>query len=148
MRGTSEIPRTRAIRGSLPAMSDSFTDRFDAFGPVVLSVFRIIVGLGLLVHGTSKIFGYPAGPALDMSAGSPWWAGVIEVVVGALVALGLFTRPAAFLGSGTMAVAYFTAHAPDGLWPILNNGELAALYCFALFLLVFTGPGPIALLRR
>ena len=129
-------------------MSDSLTARLDNFAPVVVSVFRIIVGLGFLVHGTSKIFGWPSGPALDMSAGSAWWAGIIEVGVGALLTLGVFTRSAAFLGSGTMAVAYFTVHAPNGILPMLNHGELAALYCFALFLLVFTGPGSIALLRR
>lgn len=129
-------------------MSDSLTARLDDFSPVVLSAFRIIVGLGLLVHGTSKVFGAPAGPALAMASGSAWWAGAIEVAVGALIALGLFTRAAAFLGSGTMAVAYFSQHAPGGFWPILNGGELAVLYCFALFLLVFTGPGSVAVLRR
>ena len=137
-------------------MPESVTDRLDSFAPVVVSAYRIIIGLTFLAHGTAKLFGYPAGsaldltvgPALTMSAGSAWWAGVIEVAVGALLTLGVFTRAAAFLGSGTMAVSYFTAHAPDGFWPAFNDGEPAMLYCFALFLLVFTGPGPIALLRR
>lgn len=129
-------------------MSDSLTARLDNFAPVVLSVFRIIVGLGFLAHGSSKLFGYPGGPALPLAAGSAWWAGVIEVAVGVLLTLGLFTRAAAFLGSGTMAVAYFTAHAPADFWPLRNGGEPAVLYCFALFLLVFTGPGSIAVLRR
>ncbi len=74
-----------------------------------------------------------------------WWAGVIELVVGLLVALGLFTRIAALVGSGEMAFAYFTQHLPPhGLLPIQNQGELAVLYCFALFLLAFSGPGAFA----
>lgn len=129
-------------------MPESLTDRLDSFAPVVLSVFRIIIGLGFLVHGTVKLFGYPTGAAVPFGAWPTWWAGVIELVVGTLVALGLFTRAAAFLGSGTMAVAYFWQHAPKDFWPIVNGGEGAVLYCFGLFLLVFTGPGSLKLRGR
>jgi putative oxidoreductase len=79
-----------------------------------------------------------------------WWAGLIETVTGLLVMVGLFTRPAAFLASGTMAVAYFWIHQPQALWPIdpANRGELAVLYCFSFFLLVFLGPGAYAIDTR
>lgn len=77
-----------------------------------------------------------------------WWAGVIELIVGVLVMVGLFSRIAAFIGSGTMAFAYFTAHQPDGLLPIQNGGELAAVYCFAFLLLVFAGSGALAVRRE
>jgi putative oxidoreductase len=78
----------------------------------------------------------------------PWVAGMLELVGGLLIILGLFTRPVAFLLSGEMAVAYFMSHAPRGLWPIANGGELAVLYCF-IFLYLFTaGPGPWSVDRR
>ena len=77
-----------------------------------------------------------------------WWAGLIELVVGLLVLIGLLVRPAALLGSGTMAYAYFTAHQPKALWPIDNGGELAILYCFAFLLIAFTGAGAFAIQRR
>ena len=73
---------------------------------------------------------------------------MIELVVGVLVMIGLFTRLAALLGSGTMAFAYFTEHQPDGLWPIQNGGELATLYCFAFLVLAFAGGGAFAVQRR
>ena len=106
-------------------------------------VFRAIVGFLFALHGTAKLFGFPAGaghPA-EFGAWPSWWAGLIEVVAGLLVMSGLFTRAAAFLASGTMAVAYFWRHQPDGLLPIQNDGETAALYAFAFLLLVFTGAG-------
>jgi len=111
--------------------------------------FRILVGLLFLQHGLQKIFGMfggssPADPLI-------WAAGGIELLGGGLVALGLFTRWAAFFASGAMAVAYFMVHAPQGFWPIVNKGELAALYCWAFLLIAARGPGPWsldALLRR
>jgi putative oxidoreductase len=77
-------------------------------------------------------------------------AGVIELVTGTLILLGLFSRPAAFLASGTMAAAYFLGHATQGFWPALNQGEAAIMFCFAFFTLIFTGPGAWSLdgLRR
>jgi putative oxidoreductase len=74
-----------------------------------------------------------------------WWAGLIELVTGVLIMIGLFTRPAAFIAAGHMAVTYFWRHQPDTLWPHVNEGERAVLYCFAFLLLVFTGGGAYAL---
>ena len=115
--------------------------RLDAsFG---LFIFRLVVGFLFTVHGTVKIFGWPAGAGTmpEFGAWPGWWSGLIELVAGLLVTSGLFTRAAAFLASGTMAVAYFWKHQPDGLLPIQNDGESAVLYCFAFLLLVFTGGG-------
>jgi putative oxidoreductase len=77
-------------------------------------------------------------------AGPPAYAGIIELVCGALIALGLFTRSAAFLASGTMAVAYFLVHAPQDFFPVNNMGDAAILYCFVFLYFVFAGPGPIS----
>jgi len=114
----------------------------------MLGIFRIVIGLLFLTHGTSKLFGWPTGPIMTFASWPGWWAGLIEVGVGVLVTTGVFTREAAFLGSGTMAVAYFWQHFPDSFWPIVNGGEPAVLFCFALLLLVFTGPGAVAVSRR
>ena len=78
----------------------------------------------------------------------PWFAGILELVGGALIALGILTRPVAFLLSGEMAVAYFMAHAPHGFWPILNHGELAVLYCFVFLFLAAHGGGPYSVDAR
>ena len=108
----------------------------------VLSGLRIVSGLMFMQHGTQKIFSFPAdamGPfdiASQMGIG-----GVLELVGGALIVLGLFTRPVAILLSGMMAVAYFQFHAPGGLYPLVNKGELAALYCWVFLYLGFAGPG-------
>ncbi|MGB8405543.1 MAG: DoxX family protein [Mycobacterium sp.] len=127
--------------------------RLDAVAPIVLSIFRMVIGFLFAVHGSCTLFAWP----VDTGMGTPafgtfpgWYAGAIELVVGILVFTGLATRIAAFIGSGEMAFAYFMAHQPKGLLPIANGGELSVLYCFALFLLVFTGGGIIALdtLRR
>lgn len=111
--------------------------------PEVLSILRIMSGLLLLQHGTMKHLHFPQG---QMSGISPFtmggMAGVLELVGGALLVIGLFTRPVAFILSGMTAVAYFYAHAPQGFFPILNGGELAALYCFVFLYLAFAGGGP------
>jgi len=124
------------------------TDRLAENAPRALSVLRIMSGLLFLAHGSQKFLAFPGGE----HAGSGWafdqpgaYAGVIELIAGALVALGLFTRPAAFLASGTMAAAYFIAHAPQGFWPVNNMGDAAILYCFLFLYFVFAGPGPISL---
>lgn len=105
-------------------------------------VLRIMSGLLFLQHGTTKYLHFPE---TQMSGASPLTmsgiAGLIELVGGALLVLGLFTRPAALIMSGTMAVAYFYAHAPRGFFPILNGGELSALYCFVFLYLAAAGPG-------
>lgn len=127
----------------------------DAWAPRVLSLLRIITALLFIEHGLMKLFHFPAPQpgAPDPLPAMLLAAAIIEVVGGGLIALGLFTRLAAFICSGQMAVAYFTAHASQGFWPALNGGEPAILYCFVFFYLVFAGPGPgpwslDAMLRR
>jgi putative oxidoreductase len=119
--------------------------------PIMLSILRIMSGLLFLAHGTQKFLSFPGGEragsglALDNPGA---YAGLIELVTGALIALGLFTRPAAFLASGTMAAAYLIAHAPQNFWPINNMGDAAILYCFVFLYFVFAGPGPLSLDAR
>jgi len=121
---------------------------FDALGaawaPRLLSIVRIMSGLLFLQHGTAKLLSFPAGAvAPNFSLMSmPGYAGMIEFVCGILLVIGLFSRPAAFIASGMTAVAYFMVHAPMGFFPILNRGELAALYCFVFLYLAAAGPGP------
>ena len=123
-------------------------DRLRQYAPTVLSIVRIIVGLIFMEHGTQKFLSFPAGDMAGMGLGLSnlgAYAGIIELVAGALIALGLFTRPAAFLASGTMAVAYFYAHAPKNFFPVNNMGDAAILYCFIFLYFVFAGPGPLSL---
>lgn len=111
--------------------------------PHVLSLLRVMSALLLMQHGTTKILGLPQTQMTGVSLLSmPGLAGVFELVGGALLAIGLFTRPVAFVLSGVMAVAYFLVHAGRDFYPINNGGELAALYCFVFFYFVFAGPGP------
>lgn len=118
-------------------------DSLERHRPTALAGLRIITGLMFMQHGTQKIFSFPAeamGPFQPMS--QMGIGGVLELVGGALIVLGLFTRPVAFLLSGMMAVAYFQFHAMSGgLFPLVNGGELAALYCWVFLYLVFAGPG-------
>lgn len=118
-------------------------DTLTAWAPRVLSVLRIVTALIFMEHGTFKILGFPSTgePGPDLSS-LPGIAGFFELIGGALLAIGLFTRPVAFVLSGVMAVAYFTAHAPNGFFPMLNGGDAAILYCFVFFYFVFAGPGP------
>lgn len=113
-----------------------------AWAPRILSIVRIMSGLIFLAHGSAKLLGFPASDMNPPAMSLPWIAGVIELVAGALITIGLFTRPAAFLASGTMAFAYFLAHAPQSFFPVLNGGDSAILYCFLFLYLVFAGPGP------
>lgn len=115
---------------------------------IALGAFRMLVGLLFMTHGTAKLFGWPAGSPAALGAWPMWWAGALEVVLGGLIALGLFTRAAAFVASGMMAVAYFWMHFPDSFWPSINGGETAVLYCFVFLLLTFIGPGALAVSRR
>ena len=118
-----------------------------AWAPRLLSVFRIVTGLLFLAHGLVKLFGFPVGaqpgqvPLLTLFG----LAAVLELVGGAAILLGLFTRPVAFVLSGQMAVAYFMVHAPQGFYPVLNGGELAIMYCFAFLYLSAAGAGPWSL---
>lgn len=131
-------------------MTPGLHQRLDRSGPAALALFRIVIGLLFALHGTAKLFGWPAtkSGAVPFGTWPYWWAGVIELAVGVLVALGLFTRSAAVIGSGTMAFAYFTEHQAKGLLPIENGGELATLYCFAFLLIALIGPGAFALRDR
>jgi putative oxidoreductase len=115
----------------------------EAWAPRVLSLLRIIAALLFMEHGLMKLIEFPGPqpgapyPLPAMLLAAAW----IEVVGGGLIALGLFTRIAAFVCSGQMAVAYFMAHASQGFWPALNGGEAAILFCFVFLYLVFAGPG-------
>lgn len=130
-------------------MTRPLDTHLDRHSSTALGVFRIVIGLLFALHGSSKLFGWPSTPNGVVPVGTwpYWWAGVIELVVGVLVMLGLFARPAAFLGSGAMAFAYFTEHQPKAFWPLQNGGELATLYCFALLFIVFAGSGAFAVGR-
>ncbi|HEX6623859.1 MAG TPA: DoxX family protein [Pyrinomonadaceae bacterium] len=123
---------------------------YSTWGPKVLSILRIIAGFLIMQHGLQKVFGFPAGPQpqptpplLSMMG----FVGILELVGGILLIVGLFTRPAAFILSGLLAVAYFMAHAPEGFWPVLNKGELAALYSFVFLYLAVAGGGEWSLDR-
>jgi putative oxidoreductase len=108
------------------------------------AALRLVAGAMFACHGAQKLFGVLGGQRMT---GSPMMlaAGLIELVGGALIALGLMAGLAAFLSSGEMAVGYFTAHAPHGFWPIQNHGELAVLYCFVFLYVAARGSGPISL---
>jgi len=127
-------------------MFDSVSLRL-TWGPRALSVLRIMVGLLFLEHGTQKIFNFPPrpqAPPFELFTLVPGLAGVLELGGGILIALGLFTRPVAFVLSGEMAFAYFMSHAPRGFFPISmggNGGELAIIYCFVFLYFFFVGAG-------
>ncbi len=111
--------------------------------PRILGILRIIIGFLFLQHGTAKLLGMPHVGMFDnlQLFSLIGVAGALELVGGLLILLGLFTRITAFILSGEMAFAYFMAHAPHGLLPILNNGELAVVYCFVFLYLAFAGGG-------
>ena len=115
--------------------------------PVLLSVLRIVTGFLFIEHGTQKWLLFPGGTTRATVENLGGIAGIFELVGGALIIMGLFTRPVAFVLSGVMAFAYFIAHAPQGFWPILNKGELAVLYCFVFLYLAAAGAGPLSLDR-
>ena len=119
-----------------------FSDSFrTTWSPRVLSILRIVVGLLFLEHGLGKYFGFPIAPSFHMTA-ILWVAGAIEMVTGVLVAIGVFTRCAAFVASGEMAFGYFMAHFPRSFFPLVNGGDAAVLYCFIFLYLAFAGGGP------
>ena len=120
------------------------------FWPHLLSLFRVIVGALFVCHGASTIFGVLGGSsgtggAAPVGAWPVWWAALIQLVAGALVVLGLGTRAAALLCSGSMAYAYFTIHQEKALLPIQNGGEAAVMFCWAFLLIALAGPGTWAL---
>jgi putative oxidoreductase len=105
------------------------------------ALLRFVTGFLFLWHGTQKLFGFPKAAMEGVPGWITWGAGGIELVAGALVAIGLWTRPAAFLSSGTMAVAYWLAHGLRDPFPLNNGGELAVLYCFAFLYIATRGAG-------
>ncbi|GAA0567599.1 DoxX family protein [Craurococcus roseus] len=118
------------------------------WAPRLLSVLRIMAALLYMAHGTQKLLGFPAMPGgrpmpelLTLQGVS----GILELVLGVLLVLGLFTRPAAFVASGHMAFAYFIGHAPRNFFPALNGGDAAILFCFVFLYLAASGPGPWSL---
>jgi len=123
---------------------------FQTWSPRLLSVLRIVAGLLFVEHGTAKLLHFPHVDMFDTLQlfSLLGFAGVLELVGGALVALGLFTRPAAFLLSGEMAAAYFMVHAPQNFYPVLNGGEAAVLFCFIFLYLAAAGGGEWSLDRR
>ena len=114
------------------------------FSSQLLSVLRIITALLFFAHGSAKFFDFPAVEQLSgVSIGSPGGiAGILEIVGGALLVIGLFSRLTAFILSGLMAVAYFMVHAPQNFHPILNGGELAIMFSFVFLYIAAAGPGP------
>lgn len=114
-----------------------------AWAPRLLSLLRIVAALIFLEHGTQKLLGFPPSP-MPMPAPLTllWFAGVLELFGGALLLVGLFTRPVAFVLAGEMAVAYWLFHFPRGPFPALNMGDAAILYCFIFLYLSAAGPGP------
>ena len=125
--------------------------RTGEWAPRMLSILRIVSGLIFLEHGTQKFLSFPPGQyaGSGLAFDNPGaFAGVVELVCGLLIAIGLFTRPAAFLASGTMAVAYWYAHAPQNFFPVNNGGDAAILYCFVFLYLAIVGPGPWSLDAR
>ena len=117
------------------------------FEEAALALLRVVAGLMLMQHGAQKLFGELGGWRGTPGATAPLLsqaglAGMLEMFVAPVLVVGLFTRPVAFLLSGMLAVAYFQSHAPDGFWPIVNRGELAALYCFVFLYFSARGAGP------
>ena len=137
MNHTSTLP----TQSSAPSLRTSL----DRLAPYVRSILRVVVALLFLQHGLSKLFGFPQPMAPPPLWTMEWFSGVIEFAGGVLLTLGLFTRPAALIMSGEMAVGYFMFHAPRSFFPALNGGDPAILYCFAFLYLVFAGAGPWSL---
>jgi putative oxidoreductase len=117
---------------------------FQVWSPRLLSVLRIVTALLFMTHGTAKLFQMPHQAMFDslQIMSLMGLQGVLEAGGGLLLLIGLFTRPVAFVLSGDMAVAYFMAHAPKNVLPILNGGDLAVLFCFVFLYLAVAGPGP------
>jgi len=122
---------------------------FSRYQPELLGVLRIVAGLLFLAHGLVKLFGFPpdAMPGQQEPLTLLGIAAIIELVAGTLITIGLFTRPAAFIAAGEMAVAYWMMHAPRSLYPVVNQGDAAILFCFVFLYLAAAGPGAFSLER-
>jgi len=121
--------------------------KFTKAAPYLQSLLRIAAAFIFIEQGKQKMIGFPVGPRFPVTSlmGA---AGILEAFGGALMLVGLFTRPVAFVLAGEMAYAYFTVHARGGFWPIVNGGELAVLFCFIWLYFSAAGPGPISIDRR
>ena len=132
----------------MKTVSTNLAVRWSAAAPTLLSFLRIVAAFAFILFGTMKLFAFPAGMhgggavKLASQAGV---AGVLETFGGALLLLGLFTRPVAFIVAGEMAFAYFMVHVPKGFWPTLNGGVNAMLFCFIWLFISAAGPGPFSL---
>ncbi|BCM20543.1 DoxX family protein [Mesorhizobium sp. J8] len=118
------------------------------YRPQALGVLRIMTALQFIEHGSQKLFNFPASAEPHALTGLTTVAGILEFAGGILLALGLFTRPVAFLLAGEMAIAYFMAHFPRGFFPVNNGGDLAISFCFIFLYLIFAGSGAFALDNR
>ncbi|RZS41090.1 putative oxidoreductase [Herbihabitans rhizosphaerae] len=133
------------------ALVDNVTGIVDRLRERGIAVYRIAIGVLFLTHGAATLFGVFGGAksnpghAADFASWPDWWAGLIQFAGGILIALGIGTRTAAFVSSGAMAYAYFAVHQPKALLPLQNGGTGAAVFTWALLVLVFTGPGAWAL---
>ncbi|AVA21685.1 DoxX family protein [Rhizobium sp. LEGMi198b] len=124
----------------------ALSDRLNQYQPYALAALRIMTGLLFMEHGTQKLLAFPAGGHFDGPLPTLILIqGILEAVGGLAIVLGLFTRIVAFILSGNMAVAYFMAHMPRNFFPVNNEGDAAILYCFVFLLLVFAGPGLLAI---
>ncbi|MFJ6697568.1 DoxX family protein [Streptomyces sp. NPDC091272] len=123
--------------------------RLSEYRPYALGLFRLVTGVLFACHGAASLFGVlggggGTGATAAFGAWPSWYAAAIQLVGGVLLTLGLFTRTAALVSSGSMAYAYFVVHQPQALWPLQNGGEASAMFCWTFLLLVFTGPGAAA----
>jgi putative oxidoreductase len=118
-----------------------------AWQPRMQGLLRMVIGFLFIAHGSQKLLGFPpSDKPMNIDLGSTAGiAGLLELVGGALIIVGLLTRPVAFILSGLMAFAYFMAHAPKGFWPIVNKGELAVVYCFVFLYFAVAGAGAFSL---
>jgi putative oxidoreductase len=126
---------------------DKFNKLLGSGEPFVRSIFRIVTGLLMLQFGVAKLLKFPPGTSFESVQPLSLFgaAGMFELVFGSLLVLGLFTRFAAFILSGEMAFAYFISHFPRGFIPLVNNGNLAIMFCFACLYLACAGGGPLSL---
>ncbi|MGW7098764.1 DoxX family protein [Streptomyces sp. NPDC054838] len=124
------------------------TTHLDRYRPYAVAAFRMVTGMLFAAHGAAALFGVLGGAhtggTIPFGLWPGWYAAVIQLGAGSLIVLGLCTRTAALLASGSMAYAYFTVHQPRALWPLENGGEASAMFCWVFLLLVFTGPGALA----
>ena len=126
---------------------NAFYARLETWRPYILSILRVVVGLLFLQHGLSKVFNFPAPSPVPSLSGLLILAAFLETVGALLFLVGAYTRVVAFILSGEMAFAYFMAHAPRSVYPIVNGGELAVIFCFIFLYFAFAGGGALSVDR-